>query len=170
MKNLIAVLLGCVVFGCAAGKPSKDAPDFELQRITRLTKTSSITPADMLKSSDLKGKVVVIDFWATWCDPCKEEIPGYNQMAGSMPEGATLVSIAMDSGNVDEVTKSVGQLGIQYPVLMGKDDIDEKFGGLRGYPTTFVLDKNWKIYKKYEGLVTGKQDKIKKDIAALLAS
>ena len=62
----------------------------------------------------------------------------------------------------------VGKLGIQYPVLMGKDNIDEKFGGLRGYPTTFVVGKDWKIYKKYDGALPDKEARIKKDIETLL--
>ena len=164
-KLTLAALLACLVFGCAPS-PSADsgvlgvAPEFELQRIA----------GGDLKSADLKGKVVVIDFWATWCDPCKEEVPSYNQLADSIPPGAAMVSIAMDSGSFEQVKEWVGKLGIQYPVLMGKDNIDEKFGGLRGYPTTFVVGKDWKIYKKYEGLVVKKQELIQRDIAMLLAS
>jgi len=161
MKKLIlTALFGCLVSGCApADQALVAAPEFDLQRIA----------GGNLNSADLKGKVIVVDFWATWCDPCKDEIPSYNQLVDSIPSGALMLSIAMDSGTFEEVKQQVGELGIQYPVLMGKDNIDEKFGGLRGYPTTFVVGKDWKIYKKYEGLVQKKQELIQKDIATLLA-
>jgi thiol-disulfide isomerase/thioredoxin len=156
-KLTLAALLALLVSGCAAD-PVRIAPEFDLQRIAG---------GDM-KSADLKGKVVVIDFWATWCDPCKEEIPSYNKLADSLPAGATLVSIAMNSGSFEEVKKKVGEFGIQYPVLLGTDEVEEGFGGLRGYPTTFVVSKDWKIYKKYEGLVAKKSALIQQDITTLL--
>src|SRR5262245_45288491 len=135
------------------------APEFDLQRIA----------GGNLRSADLKGKVVVVDFWASWCDPCKKEIPDYNKLADSMAgKDAAMIGIALDSGSFEKVKEAVGELGIQYPVGFGKEGIDEQFGGLRGYPTTFVVGKDWKIYKKYEGEYPNKQELLKKDIEALL--
>ena len=163
-KLLVGILLSGLLWGCKTGGLTHadaglgPAPEFDLQRIA----------GGNLSSKDLKGKVAVIDFWATWCDPCKEEIPAYNKLADSLPEGAVMMGIAMESGSFDEIHEAVGTLGIQYPVLMGKDNIEEKFR-VHGFPTTFVVDKDWKIYKKYEGIPPKKTEKIQQDIAALLA-
>src|SRR5690349_8699961 len=78
-KALIGILVGALLSACKAGAPASGvpgtvAPEFNLQRIS----------GDNLSSQDLKGKVAVIDFWATWCDPCKEEIPAYNKLADSL--------------------------------------------------------------------------------------
>jgi len=163
-KLLMGILLGALLSGCTSGSKAGAgdshgaAPEFDLQRIA----------GGNLSSKDLRGKVAVVDFWATWCDPCKEEIPAYNKLADSLPAGAVMMGIAMDSGSFDEVKEAVGNLKIQYPVLFGKDNIEEKFL-VHGFPTTFIVDKDWKIYKKYEGTPKGKTEKIQQDIAALLA-
>src|SRR5262245_52003352 len=97
-KLLIGVLLSSLAFGCTAGGPVNagdgsigTAPEFNLERIA----------GGKVSSADLKGKVAIIDFWATWCDPCKEEVPDYNKLADSIPEGAVMLGIAMDSGSFD---------------------------------------------------------------------
>jgi len=123
-----------------------------------------------IKSEDLKGKVTVIDFWASWCGPCKIEIPQYNKVVASMAgKDFRMIGYAVDSGTIDEVRASAKDLGIQYPVVMATDEVTSAFGNYRGLPTTFVIGKNGKIYKKYEGTSADKVEQIGKDINELLA-
>jgi len=124
-----------------------------------------------LRSEDLKGKVLVVDFWASWCPPCKIEIPQYNKVVASMAgKDFQMIGYTVESGTVDEVRASAKELGIQYQVVMGTDDVSAGFGNYRGLPTTFVIGKNGKIYKKYEGAPPGKIAQIVKDVEELLAA
>jgi len=124
-----------------------------------------------LKSEELKGKVVVVDFWASWCAPCKVEIPQYNKLVGTMAgKDFKMIGYAVQSGELDEVQKSARELGIQYQVVMGTDPVTEAFGNYRGLPTTFVIGKDGKIYKKYEGTSADKVAQVGKDVAELLAA
>jgi len=122
-----------------------------------------------LKSNDLQGKVVIVDFWASWCEPCKSEIPKYNKLVESMTgKDFQMIGYAVESGSLDEVRKSAGELGIRYQVVMGTDMVTESFGNYRGLPTTFLIGKDGKIYKKFEGASAGKTEQLAKDVAELL--
>jgi thiol-disulfide isomerase/thioredoxin len=122
-----------------------------------------------MTSEDLKGKVAVVDLWATWCSPCAEEIPIYNQLYDTFQgKDVAIVGIAVDSPRRD-IPSKVRQLGIKYPVLVGTDAAAQTFGGITGFPTTVVISKEGKVYKRYMGTVAHKQDKIKQDIEHLLA-
>lgn len=161
---LIAGLLLLVVIYAQYFTPPRptigDMPKFSLVNIA----------GGDLKSEDLKGNVTVIDFWASWCVPCKIEIPQYNKVVASM-EGKDfrMIGFAVESGTIDEVRQSAKELGIQYPVVMATDEVTSAFGNYRGLPTTFVIGKDGKIYKKYEGTSSNKVDQIAKDVTELLA-
>jgi len=136
------------------------APEFELERVAGGT----------LKSADLKGKVIVVDFWATWCEPCIEEIPRYNQLHQSYADkGVEVLGITVESGPLKDIKPKVEDFQMKYPVVVGDDKVVEGFGGLIGFPTTFIVDKDWKVYKKYLGMTRNKRDMIEKDIQKLIA-
>jgi thiol-disulfide isomerase/thioredoxin len=146
------------LYACAPPSLGK-APEFNLQDVR----------GGSFNSSELKGKVVVVDFWATWCDPCIKEIPKYKELREKLTEkGVEILGITMESGSIDEVRPEVARLEIPYPVVMGTDAVADGFGGLIAFPTTFVVDRDGKIYKKYLGMTANKTEKIEKDIAALL--
>jgi thiol-disulfide isomerase/thioredoxin len=126
--------------------------------------------------SSLKGKVVVVNFWATWCDPCREEIPWLIEFQQKYADkGFTLLGVAMD-----EEGKSVVQPFVQttpfdvsgkpttmnYPIVLGNDDLAAKFGGLLGLPTSVIISRDGKIQKKYIGSVS--RAAMEKDIQSLL--
>ena len=123
-----------------------------------------------MTSEDLKGKVTVIDLWATWCELCVREIPSYNQLYDAFrSQDVAIVGIVVYSPRRD-IPSKVRQLGIKYPVLIANDQtVDQTFGRLQGFPTTIVLSKEGKIYKRYMGTTAHKEDKIKQDIEHLLA-
>jgi cytochrome c-type biogenesis protein len=128
--------------------------------------------------SSLKGKVVLVNFWATWCDPCRVEIPwliDFQQKYAS--EGFTMLGVAMDDEGADVVSPFVQktqfdvngrQMTMNYPIVIGDDDIATAFGGLLGYPTSFLITRDGKIAKKYVGLVS--EDDLEKELQALLKS
>jgi cytochrome c biogenesis protein CcmG/thiol:disulfide interchange protein DsbE len=163
----LALALTLALFGCTSTstldtQPAPvrgPAPDFELENIA----------GGKVKSADLKGKISIIDFWATWCEPCWSEIPKYNKMLTELQgKNVEILGITVESPYTDIKPKSE-ELGIKYTVLVGNDKIQDAFGGMIGYPTTFVVTKDWKIYKKYMGALPDKDARIKKDIAKLLA-
>src|SRR5438128_5464289 len=167
-KTAMALAIALALFGCTsrqpnstsdkAVKPKGPAPEFELENVA----------GGKLKAADLKGKVSIIDFWATWCEPCIAEIHKFNQLHEEYPN-VQVIGITVMSPHED-IKPKVAQTGMAYTVLVGNDDVADGFGGLIGFPTTFVVTKDWKIYKKYLGALPNKQDRIKKDIEALLAA
>ena len=135
------------------------APEFDLVNVAGGT----------TKSADIKGKVAVIDFWATWCAPCILEIPNFNDLhAERKSKGVQMLAITVESGSLDKIKPKVAQFEMKYPVLVGDDKVVEGFGGQRGFPTTYVVTKDWKIYKKYLGTRANKKELIEKDIETLL--
>ena len=134
------------------------APDFELASLA----------GGVINSKDLYGKVVMVDFWATWCVPCIEEIPNYNTLhAEQNSDEFVMLGVTVHSGSFDDVEPYIEEFGIQYPVVMGDESVVEGFGGLVGWPTTFVVSPNWKIYKRYLGQTPGKKETIEQDIQDL---
>ncbi len=100
--------------------------------------------------SDFHGKVVVLDFWATWCPPCRREIPDFIDLQKEYgPRGVQIVGIALDEP--EKVQAFARQNGMNYPVLLGSDDVSMKYGGIEGIPTTFIIDKSGKIVNRFEG-------------------
>ena len=101
--------------------------------------------------ADFKGKVVILDFWATWCPPCKREIPDFIKLQSEYgSKGVQIVGIALDQPN--KVKAFVKDNGMNYPLLLGTNEVAASYGGVEAIPTTFVIDKSGKIVAKYEGL------------------
>jgi thiol-disulfide isomerase/thioredoxin len=106
-----------------------------------------------VSSEDLKGKVVVVDFWATWCPPCREEIPGYIELQKQYgPEGLVIVGISLDQQGPDIVKPFAAKYGINYPLVMGDEKVVAAFGGVEGIPTTFLIDRNGVIRDRKVGM------------------
>jgi thiol-disulfide isomerase/thioredoxin len=126
--------------------------------------------------SSFKGKVVVVNFWATWCEPCRVEIPwmiDFQQKLGD--KGFTLLGVAMDEEGKSVVEPFVqktqfdvdGQnMTMNYPIVLGNDDLAAKFGGLIGLPTSVVISRDGKVAKRFIGLVSHEQ--LAKTIQGLL--
>jgi peroxiredoxin len=100
--------------------------------------------------ASLRGKVVVLDFWATWCPPCRREIPDFISLQSQYgAKGLQVVGVALDEP--EAVKAFAAQSRMNYPVLLGTDDIARMYGGITGIPTTFIIDKSGKIVNRFEG-------------------
>lgn len=122
-------------------------------------------------SSSLSGKVVLVDFWATWCRPCLEEIPSWNDLhKRSASKRFTVLGVTIQSGWASDIQAAIqeAKLKINYPLVIGNDIVAREFGVL-GLPTTFLIDRRGHIYKKYTGQYPQKRSQIEADIQKLIA-
>lgn len=104
-----------------------------------------------LSLTDYRGKVVLLDFWATWCAPCQEEIPHFVEMQNQYgSSGLQVVGISMDD-DAKPVQEFYRQHQLNYPVAVGDTKLAERFGGILGLPVTFVIDRQGRITKKFVG-------------------
>jgi peroxiredoxin len=116
------------------------APQFTLTDIT----------GHPISLSNYRGKVVILDFWASWCPPCRREIPDFISLQKQYAsQGLQIIGIGLDQPN--NVAAFVQQYGINYPVAVGDDAISNLYGGVSGIPTTFIIDKEGNISNKFEG-------------------
>jgi thiol-disulfide isomerase/thioredoxin len=135
------------------------APDFSVTDIF----------GQKLSLADYRGKVVLLDFWATWCGPCRVEIPGFIQLQREYgPQGFQVIGISMDD-DVQPVREFYKQFGMNYRVAMGGDTkISELYGGIIGLPTTFLIGRDGRIYDKVPGAVD--TERFATEIKTLLAA
>ena len=154
----IGLGLGCLFYGCsststrsvkaASVKPDKErkaAPQFELKDMDGKT----------VRLSDYKGKVVLLDFWATWCGPCKIEIPWLKEFQRKYRDrGFEIIGVAMDDEGWQVVKPFAAELGINYRIVMGDDATAQLYGGVDALPTTFVIDREGKIAVVHVGLTS----------------
>ncbi len=117
------------------------APDFSLTDIN----------GNPLKLSDYKGKVVALDFWATWCGPCRIEIPSFIELQNRYAsQGFALIGISMDD-SPEPVVDFYKEFHMNYPVAVGNERLGELYGGMPGLPTTFLIGRDGRIYAKHVG-------------------
>jgi peroxiredoxin len=131
-----------------ADKDRKSAPEFELKDADGKT----------VRLSDYKGKVVLLDFWATWCGPCKVEIPWFIDFERRYKDkGFAVIGVSMDEEGWTAIKPFVSELAINYRILQGNDATAQLYGGVDALPTTFLIDRDGKIAETHAGLA-GKDD------------
>lgn len=156
-RLLVLSLTGVGIAGCnqhpamplqpkevmVAGEIGSPLPDFSVKDLK----------GGGVSSTDLRGKVVLIDFWATWCQPCKKEMPGYQKLVdvyGS--RGFAVVGLKFDTMmDMEDPVIFAKKIGVRYPLAVATDDLKQKFGGVEGLPTTLVYDRQGILRKKVIG-------------------
>jgi cytochrome c biogenesis protein CcmG/thiol:disulfide interchange protein DsbE len=127
-------------------KPDKErhqAPDFALKDVNGQT----------VRLSDYRGKVVLLDFWATWCDPCRIEIPWFMDLERrNRDKGFAVLGVSMDDDGWEAVKPFLSQLGVNYRVVIGDGVTAQLYGGVDALPTTFLIDRGGKIAAVHVGL------------------
>jgi len=155
------LLIGCLLEGCASGpktvkaaslKPDKDrhvAPDFALKDADGRT----------VHLAEYKGKVVLLDFWATWCGPCRVEIPWFIDIERkNKDKGFAVLGVSMDENGWEDVKPFLAEMKVNYRVVIGDDSTTEAYGGVESLPTTFLIDRQGKIAAIHLGLDAGRKE------------
>jgi peroxiredoxin len=142
----------------SAQMTGQPAPDFALQSLDGKT----------VHLSDFRGKAVLLNFWATWCQPCKIEMPWFVELQKQYgPGGLQVLGIAMDDASPQDIAQFAKDLGVNYPVLIGKEAVGNAYGGVQFLPETFYIGRDGKIVDRVFGL-KGRgeiEDDVKKALA-----
>lgn len=143
-----ALLLGILAKPALAQQPTirfarnpDPAPEFKL----------STLDGKPLSVADYKGKVILLVFWATWCGPCRAEIPDLVELQNKYKDQLQIIGLLVDDDE-DDIKKFVGEFHINYPVAVATDDVRGDYGGIPALPTSFVLDAEGRVVQKHEGL------------------
>ncbi len=124
------------------GHPGNLAPEFALKTIK----------GDTLRLSDLRGNVVLVDFWATWCAPCKASMPHLQEIHETMQDkGVRVVAVSVDRQGERVVKPFIDKYGFTFDVLLTDNKIEGRFGGIQGIPTTFIIKPDGTVYKRFVG-------------------
>ena len=161
MKHIKMFVFIAILFfaaGCTPGlaiEIGKEAPDFSLSDIN----------GKQVSFSEFKGKVIILDFFASWCPPCRQEVPDFVELQKTYgKDGLAVVGVALV--NLQEAKDFAGQFNINYTVLIDDGKVSNLYGPIRSIPTTFIVDKTGKIVKMYIGFRT--KDAFETDIKELL--
>ena len=157
--SIIIVLSGILLFSCS--KDDKKVAVEKKETVEKKVDNSDAMAPDFslinlkgetVSLSDFRGKVVILDFWATWCPPCKAEIPGFVELHSKYADqGLEIIGISLDQGDLSVVPTFTESYNVQYPILYYKDEVIMNYGGIRSIPTTFIIDKDGKIVERLVG-------------------
>lgn len=134
-------------------------PDFSLTTLT----------GETVSSQDYDRKILVVNFWATWCTPCVYEIPHLNDLYRDFrSKGVEVLGISLDSADREHVLRFTRRHRIRYPVVVGARSLGDDFGGVRAIPTTFIVDQQGEIIKRYDGFRPSYMKETRRTIEELL--
>ena len=147
MKNILMsftfLVFMLLTFSNLSFAQDKKAPEFSLKSVDGKT----------VKLSDYKNKVVLIDFWATWCPPCRKGIPDLIELQKEFKKDLVILGISVDTDTKPDVPGFIKNYGINYTVVYGDQATAKLFGGVSGIPTSFLIDQKGNIVDKHVGLV-----------------
>lgn len=158
---ILALALGAA--SCASQAPvdghgsTRPLPEFSIQDLD----------GNLVTNENLDGKVALVNFWATWCGPCKIEMPWFVDFQRKYKDqGFTVLAISLDEDGWDPVREFAAELELNFPVVLGDDPLAEDFGGIRALPTTLVVNREGEVVFTHTGLVS--RSTYEKEIEALL--
>jgi thiol-disulfide isomerase/thioredoxin len=157
-RVLFLGLAGLALAGCNQRSASPPVPKEQVIAAGEIgSRLPDLSVKDLqgheLSSADLRGKVVLVDFWATWCEPCKKEMPGYQKLLDQHgPRGLAVVGFKFDTMmDMEEPLRFARKIGVRYPLAVATDDVKQKFGGIEGLPTTLLYDREGILREKVIG-------------------
>lgn len=167
MKKVLSVFmilfLTAGIFGCQKTEKSNNAENKVADTTSNVTtaRTNDLAPGFTLKLTDgkdiklsnYKGKIVIIDFWATWCPPCRRGIPDMIDIQKKYQRDVVIIGISLDRETKPDVVPFIKKYEINYPVAYGTTEVVVAFGNIEAIPTSFIIDKSGQIVDKHIGLV-----------------
>jgi len=164
MRRVTAALVLGLLLACSPGEPQPAPPAAEQETAGEAAAAAEPRPApafalasldgELVRSSDFQGKIVVIDFWATWCPPCEFQVPELNHFreAHAGEDDVVVLGISVDVDGDDLVREWVEKKGVEYRVLVGGEELARRFGAL-GFPTLYVIGPDGQIAMEHVGLI-----------------
>ena len=162
LGSLVSCLLISVLpfFSPVLAAPQEQQQAIDQQPTIRFVRNPDPAPGFQLTSLDGKpltlagshGKVVLLNFWATWCGPCRAEIPDLVALQNKYKDRLQILGLVVDDDDQDAVKNFVAEFGVNYPVALASDEIRLQYGGIAALPTSFVLDAEGRVVQKHEGL------------------
>lgn len=166
-KNLFLILfmvLSFSAFSCSKEKTKENSPSNNQMQEQQVTNQSSkmkapdftltSTSGKMINLSDYKGKIVILDFWATWCGPCRMGVPDLVDIQKEFKNKVVVIGISLDDQRtMNNIKPFMKQYGINYPIVYGTNKVVMDYGNIQAIPTSFVIDKNGYIVDQNIGLV-----------------
>ncbi len=161
-RLLPAAVLCLAMLGAACSSPALRTPEgSSLKAAAKRRPAPDFTLKDVngqnVKLSDFKGKVVLLNFWATWCGPCKIEIPWFMDFEQRFKDrGFAVVGVSMDDEGWEVVKPFLERLKVNYRVVIGTEEVSQAYGGVESLPTTLMIDRDGRIASVHVGLVSRK--------------
>jgi thiol-disulfide isomerase/thioredoxin len=184
-RRLIAAVLSVAVFvvaivamvrytrGVEPDLKKGTGPSGTVKLLKQRVEVASFTAPDLdgraVSTAALRGKVVLVNFWATWCPPCREEIPDLIALQAKYKDRLQVIGIAQDSGSIEDVRKFAAAHGMNYPTVLSTPEIEKLFPGVNALPTTFVLDRDGKLAQKHVGMLNAARTELETQTLAGLA-
>ncbi len=157
------LLLSFTIIGCANknvnDEPQKNNTSTDYTNTTNNSSaetapnfTLTDTKGNRVTLSDFRGKVVILDFWATWCPPCRKGIPDLISLKNTYKDNLVIIGISLDTDSKSDVVPFMKQYGINYKIVYGDNDVVQKYGNISAIPTSFIINKKGNVVTSFVGL------------------
>ena len=162
---LLAMAMLAAAAGACRSTPHADDPVTEAPRGEKVTlrffrdpaAVAALTVTDLdgrsISSNDRRGKVTIVNFWATWCPPCRAEIPDLVALQKKYGDRLQVIGVSQDEGPIEPVKRFAAEQHINYPIVMMTPELDQRFPGIHALPTSFVLDRDVRVVQKHVGML-----------------
>lgn len=160
---VLFVILSFNAFGCSNERSEENTPENNLDEQNSSVNKNEIkapgftlvsTKGEKISLSDYVGKVVILDFWATWCGPCRMGVPDLVSIQKEYKDEVVIIGISLDSQpTIENVIPFMEQYSVNYPVVYGTNQVVIDYGYIQAIPTTFIIDEEGNVVDKFVGLI-----------------